>query len=184
MSLVARPAGNHPQKPVDDEIDDRATHPSHFDIWSKRFGGFTLDVAAAAHNTKCERYFTREDNGLDQPWAGERVWMNPPYSDIEPWMVKAWEEWPRTRGIVALLPANRTEQTWWQRHIEPRRDRAGSPLTIEFLPGRLRFLKPGQNLVGPNQRPPFGCLLAIWADPAPSAPVPRPVGLFGAGGEW
>ncbi len=59
-----------------------------------------------------------------------------------------------------LLPANRTEQGWWQRHIEPYR-RVGS-LTVEFLPGRMRFLKPGQSEIKPNERPPFGCCLVIW----------------------
>ena len=64
--------------------------------------------------------------------------------------------------IVLLLPANRTEQGWWQRQIEPMRDRALSPLVTEFLPGRLRFLKPGQTVIGPNERPPFGIVLCIW----------------------
>lgn len=61
-----------------------------------------------------------------------------------------------------LLPANRTEQSWWQLMVEPFRDRADSPLSTEFLKGRIRFLKPGQTAVGPNQRPPFGCVLLIW----------------------
>lgn len=46
-------------------------------------------------------------------------------------------------------------------------DRAGSPLRIEFLPGRLRFVKPGQAHIGPNERPPFGCCLAIWERTGP-----------------
>lgn len=64
--------------------------------------------------------------------------------------------------IVMLLPANRTEQTWWQRGIEPFANKIGSVLTTEFLPGRLRFLKAGQKSIGPNERPPFGCVLCIW----------------------
>ena len=95
--------------------------------------------------------------------GGERVWCNPPYSKIEPWVAKANAE--TVAGcplVVMLLPANRCEQGWWQRHIEPTRDRAGSRLTTEFLPGRLRFLRPGQTEIRPNERPPFGCVLAIW----------------------
>lgn len=61
-----------------------------------------------------------------------------------------------------LLPANRTEQQWWQLMVEPFRDRPGSPLSTRFLPGRMRFLRRGQTAVGPNERPPFGCLLLIW----------------------
>lgn len=166
MTLLGFRAKNHPQQtyphgPVDD-VDDRATMPVHFMEWQERFGEFTLDVAAAAHNTKCERYFNREADGLRQSWAGEHVWCNPPYSAIEPWVRKAWEEAPGTTGIVMLLPANRTEQKWWQRLVEPHRDRPGSGLRVEFLPGRMRFIKAGALDVGPNERPPFGVCLLIW----------------------
>lgn len=53
---------------------------------------FTLDVAASLENAKCPKYFTEADNGLVQIWAPERCWMNPPYSEIEPWTRKAVEE--------------------------------------------------------------------------------------------
>lgn len=167
MSLLGMRARNHPQQllPVGDAhdgVDDRATHPRHFESFVDRFGEFTIDVAAAAHNTKCERYYDRDTNGLRQSWAGELVWCNPPYSAIEPWVIKAWHEAPRTRGIVMLLPANRTEQKWWQRHVEPHRDRVGGGLTVEFLPGRMRFIKGGELDTNPNDRPPFGCCLLIW----------------------
>lgn len=149
MALSGFQAKNHPQQtsrrwPDDvDAVDDRATHPLDFAEFSDRHGPFTLDVAAAVHNTKCDRYFTREQDGTAQDWAGERVWCNPPYSDIAPWIRKAWDCWTSTLGVTMLLPANRTEQSWWQLLVEPYRDRPGSPLTVEFLPGRMRFLKPG-----------------------------------------
>ena len=41
--------------------------------------GFTLDVCATQENAKCERFFTKEQDGLVQSWKGERVWCNPPY---------------------------------------------------------------------------------------------------------
>ena len=63
-----------------------------------------------------------------------------------------------------LLPANRPEQPWWQTWVEPYRDRPGSPLTVRFLPGRLRFIKPGATEIKPNERPPFGCCLLIWTE--------------------
>lgn len=168
MSLVGFKAQNHPQQQRKDNVDDRATTPELFGELSQRFGGFTIDVAAAAHNTKCERFYSIEDDGLQQSWEGERVWCNPPYSGIRPWVQKAWDSWTfyehrRPELIVMLLPANRTEQGWWQDLVEPYRDDPnGTALRVEFLRGRLRFIKPGATEVGPNERPPFGCCLLIW----------------------
>lgn len=170
MSLVGFKATNHRQqvgkRGRDELTDDRGTDPQWFEAISQRFGGFTLDVAAASHNTKCERYYTREDDGLSKPWVG-RIWCNPPYSDCGAWVKKAWDEWTHPMGrpdlIVMLLPANRVEQAWWQTHVEPYRDRPDSPLRVEFLPGRMRFNRPGA-VIGPKgDRPPFGCCLLIWS---------------------
>lgn len=164
MSFIAR---NHPQQvgargPLD-EVDDRGTPLDVFEPIALRFGGFTVDAAAAPHNAKCERFWTCADDGLTQNWAGERVWCNPPYSDLMAWTSKALFEAYRAELIVMLLPANRTEQAWWQDNIEPFRDgrHERGPRT-EFWRGRTRFIKPGQTEIKPNERPPFGCLLAIW----------------------
>lgn len=126
------------------------------------FGPFDLDAAAAPHNARCDRFCTEESSGLDADWGGQAVWCNPPYSDIRPWVAKAWDEASHARLIVMLLPANRTEQSWWQDLVEPFRDREGSPLRTQFLRGRLRFLAAGETDVPPNSRPPFGCVLLVW----------------------
>ena len=171
MTLARFRAENHPQqvraRGAYDIRDDRATDPAVFDILHRKFA-FTIDVAASATNAKLERFFTREQDGLTQPWAGERVWCNPPYSDLAPWVTKAWLE-DEAELIVMLLPANRTEQQWWQQLVEPYRDR-NERFTCEFLPGRLRFIRHDRERIGPNERPPFGCCLLIWqrgADPRP-----------------
>lgn len=164
MSLVGFPAKNHRQQTRKrgalDQVDDRGTPPELFDPLHARFR-FTLDVAAAAHNAKCPRWWGIEADGLTQPWRG-RVWCNPPYSNLDAWCAKAWHEWDEGNAeiIVMLLPANRTEQEWWQDLIEPAR-RAGL-IDVEFLRRRQRFIMPGQTEVLPNQRPPFGVCLAIW----------------------
>jgi phage N-6-adenine-methyltransferase len=158
---------NHPGQvarrgSVDDEVDDRSTPDDLFGPLHDRFS-FTIDVAAAAHNAKLSRYWTRDDNGLEQSWADERVWCNPPYSALEPWARKAWAERDWCPLVVMLLPANRTEQGWWQRHIEPYRDRRRWNLRTEFLPGRPSFgPPPGRVATGPGKRPLFGLVLAIW----------------------
>lgn len=177
MSLVGFKAENHTQQvgkrgPRDD-VDDRGTDPAYFDQLDQRFG-FTVDVAAAEHNAKCERWYGLDDDGLAQSWADEVVWCNPPYSNIRPWVAKAWHEWRGLDGvsgssgtrppkkIVMLLPANRVEQAWWQDLIEPFRDQPDMPLRVEFLRGRMRFDRPSA-VIGPKgDRPPFGCCLVIW----------------------
>jgi phage N-6-adenine-methyltransferase len=162
--LLGFKAQNHPQQTylagVKNEVDDRALPEADFEKLNLRFG-FTIDAAAATHNRKLERFYSIENSGLLASWAGERVYCNPPFSNIRPWIEKAWLE-TDCPLIVMLLPANRTEQTWWQALVEPTRDRPGSPLRVEFLPGRMRFLNPGETGVKPNSRPPFGCCLLIW----------------------
>lgn len=77
-----------------------------------------------------------------------------------------------TLGIVMLLPANRVEQKWWQEHVEPYRDRPDGRLRVRFLPGRMRFERPGA-VVGPKgDRPPFGCCLLIFTPRPEWTPVP------------
>lgn len=95
MSLVGRPAENHPQqvgrRGALDKVDDRRTPRSLFDPLNEEFE-FTLDVAASAENALTDRYYDLEVNGLAQSWGGERVWCNPPYSDLRPWVEKAQRE--------------------------------------------------------------------------------------------
>ena len=162
--MIGFRAKNHPQQTKyagsNRHMDDRALTPERFAELHQRFR-FTVDVAASAHNAKLPRYYSEDRSGLTSSWAGERVYCNPPYSDVQPWLTKAWQE-TDAEVIVMLLPANRTEQAWWQLYIENRRDQPGSPLRVEFLSGRIRFLKKGQEKIGPNERPPFGCCLCIW----------------------
>jgi phage N-6-adenine-methyltransferase len=171
MSIAGFKSQNHPQQTgkrgAVDAVDDRGTDQAFFAALEDRLGGFTLDVAAAPHNAKCPHFFTAEDDGLAQSWSG-RVWCNPPYSDIRPWVQKAWDEWDRVGGprrIVMLLPANRVEQGWWQDLVEPYRDKPDSALRVEFLRGRMRFDRPGWTKPAKGDRPPFGCCLLIWSAP-------------------
>lgn len=169
MSFVGFRSNNHPQQVARrgalDDVDDRRT-PLEVIDWAVEILGrpFDLDVAASAENAKAARFYTAADDGLQQAWPGV-VWCNPPYSDISPWVRKAWDEFDagRATSIAMLLPANRTEQKWWQEHIEPRRDQPGACLSVYFLAGRLRFGHPeGWQVPVKGNRPPFGCCLLVW----------------------
>jgi len=177
MAFVAR---THPQQGYNEQVDDRATTWEDFTPLHERYR-FTVDVAASERNTKLPRFYTRADDGLAQSWASERVWCNPPFSSIRPWVEKAWAETVADL-VVMILPANRTEQGWWQELIEPRRDQGGR-LATRFYPGRWQFVPFDDDVIRPNSRPPFGIVVAVWgADPPPpqSLTIPQALPMLSA----
>lgn len=156
---------NHPQqvrkRGARDTVDERITPPAIFNPLQAEFG-FNLDAAANEANRKCPEYFDLGGNGLAHSWTACRVWCNPPYSDIRPWVEKAWAEHHAGCALIAmLLPANRTEQAWWQDLIEPHRDGRG-PLETRFYRRRFNFGIPGNEAGKFHSSPPFGCVLVIW----------------------
>ncbi|MGH7634415.1 MAG: DNA N-6-adenine-methyltransferase [Gemmatimonadaceae bacterium] len=162
MSLVGFSARNHPQQKVRDFVDDRRTPLTLFGPLNERHQ-FTLDAAASAANALCPKFYDRDTDGLLWPWKGERVWCNPPFSRLEPWIAKAWREMREgCEVVVMLLPANRCEQRFWQTQIEPFRDNGvhdGIVLGVRFLAGRPRFAAP---VPRKGDHPPFGvCLLTF-----------------------
>lgn len=107
-------------------------------------------------------------DGLAHEWHG-LVWCNPPYSHIEPWVRKAIAEVEARRcTVLMLLPGNRTEQPWWQEHVEPARDGRQVAFTLEthFVPGRVAFGHPGNPSAVGTGSPPFTCVLLVFRPPA------------------
>lgn len=162
MSLVGYRAKNHPQqvsaRGADDGVDERITPDTIYNPLHATHK-FSLDAAASAGNAKCPKYFSIQNSGLDNSWAGEVVWCNPPYSDVGAWVAKAFNETQSgCPKVVLLLPANRCEQKWWQKYIEPFRETAR--VRTNFLPGRPRFGWPPGRVVPPKgDRPPFGLVV-------------------------
>lgn len=105
------------------------TPQEFFDRLNARYH-FELDVCATTENAKCERYFTKEQNGLKQEWTG-CCWMNPPYGkEIGDWMRKAYESMLEGATVVCLVPA-RTDTAWWHDYAMKGK--------ITFIRGRLKF---------------------------------------------
>ena len=101
------------------------------DQLAREFGPFDLDPAATAANAKAPRFYTRDQDGLSQPWAG-RIWLNPPYGrEIGAWMRRAAQAGAEGHLVVALVPARSTGTQWW---IEAA---GAASLPPRFLPGRL-----------------------------------------------
>lgn len=110
--------------------DEWATPQATFDALDAEFG-FTLDVCATKNNAKCARFFTREDDGLEQKWEGV-CWMNPPYGrEIGKWVAKAARTASEGHGTVVCLVPARTDTRWWHDYC--------MVATVRFIRGRLKF---------------------------------------------
>lgn len=119
---------------------------------------FQLDAAAAPHNALCRKFITAEQNTLETPWADYLnvpgyVWLNPPYSDITPFVKKAAAESANHIGTVMLVPAD-TSVGWFKEAIQTASE-------VRFITaGRLAFINPvtGKPVSGNNK----GSMLIIW----------------------
>jgi phage N-6-adenine-methyltransferase len=109
--------------------DEWATPMQFFRSLDAEFG-FTLDVCATNENAKCDRFYTREIDGLSQQWEGV-VWMNPPYGKtIGAWMERAYLASLAGATVVCLVPA-RTDTAWWHDYA--------AKGEVRFVRGRLSF---------------------------------------------
>lgn len=119
---------------------------------------FQLDAAAAPHNALCRKFITAEQNTLETPWTDYLnvpgyVWLNPPYSDITPFVKKAAAESANQIGTVMLVPAD-TSVGWFKEAIQTASE-------VRFITaGRLAFINPvtGKPVSGNNK----GSMLIIW----------------------
>ena len=93
--------------------DDRRTPPEVFEPLNRIFQ-FTLDPCTDSENhLGLSKFYTKEQDGLKQSWAGEKVFCNPPYSrgSIMPWEGKSYTE---TDAFTCLLVPNDSSTEWWQ----------------------------------------------------------------------
>ncbi len=120
-----------------------------------RGGRFDLDAAADPVNALCENYYTAEDNSLNKPWEGS-VFCNPPYKNIEPWIIKARTEVDiGNAGVVVLLLPARTGQRWFRM--------AKQDGDVKLIEGRVRFDPPHPD--APIGSPTEDSIVAIFEPP-------------------
>ncbi len=129
--------------------DDWETPSYLFDELNSEFH-FTLDPCCSFNNRKCEKYYTKNDNGLVQDWNGEVVFCNPPYGrNIKDWVKKAFEE--RFNSVIVMLLPARTDTSWFHDYIL-------GVAEIRFLRGRIKFLINGVA----RSDAPFPCMVVIY----------------------
>ena len=98
---------------------------------------FTLDPCCTKETAKCTKYYTKEENGLEQNWEGERVFVNPPFGrQIKSWVEKCYyEAQKKDTKVVMLIPA-RTDTEYFHNFIYN-----GKAKEIRFIKGRVTFLQ-------------------------------------------
>ena len=96
--------------------DEWATPQSFFEELNEEFH-FTLDPCANSENHKCDKWFNKEQNGLSADWGGDVVFCNPPYSEIEKWVAKAFYESRKDNTVVVLLIPARTDTKYFHNYI-------------------------------------------------------------------
>ena len=107
-----------------------ATPQKFFDELNMEFS-FTLDPCSTHENAKCEKHYTKEDDGLSKSWGGESVFCNPPYGRELPKWVKKCSDESKHATVVMLIPA-RTDTRWFHDYIYGKAE-------IRFIKGRLKF---------------------------------------------
>jgi ParB family chromosome partitioning protein len=123
------------------------TPPKYVELARDVLGAIDLDPAtheAAQAVIKAARYFTKTDDGLAQEWHG-RVWLNPPYSEIEDWVVKMLAE--RAVGRVTagiMLTHNYADTAWFQ-------DALAAVDAVCFKRRRVEFYKVDGTTANPTQ---------------------------------
>lgn len=130
------------------------TPPEVFEPLDREFN-FSIDVAATERTATCSQFFTKEDDGLIQPWSGQVVWCNPPYSNgqLKDWTGKAWTEiyCPNPAEVIVMLLPAFVDQGWFHDYVNGKAE-------LRFFRGRIRFLFNGER----QGQPRFASMLAIW----------------------
>jgi len=130
------------------QTDEWATPQYLFDELDKEFH-FDLDPASTDENCKCERHFTKADDGLKKSWGGCKVFCNPPYGrQIGKWVEKGYREAQHPDTLVVMLIPARTDTRWFHDYIWGKAE-------VRFIRGRIQFGESRQNA-------PFPSMIVIW----------------------
>ncbi|MHC1859264.1 phage N-6-adenine-methyltransferase, partial [Escherichia coli] len=102
----------------------------------------------------CDKFFTPEDNSLEQDWGNNIVWLNPPYSDLKTWLSKAVDAFNKGATVLILVPS-RTDTIAFQDYAAKVCD------CICFLKGRLKFGIPEEPDKKTDSAPFPSCLIVL-----------------------
>lgn len=139
---------------------DYGTPPEFLAAVKARLGiaEFAIDLAASVSNTVAPEYYDEASDSLTRSWVFPGVcWLNPPFSRLEPWTRKAFEQSRVGARIAMLVPAG-VGANWWKQRVH------GKAFVL-LLNGRLTF-------VGEKAPYPKDCALLLYGpDIAPGYDV-------------
>lgn len=97
-----------------DVVRDLWSTPSELVAWMEsEYGDYDIDAAASKENAVCEKFYSKETNCLKRWWGSNKhIWLNPPYSNITPFVKKAIEQMEHGNQIDILLPCD-TSTGWF-----------------------------------------------------------------------
>lgn len=97
-----------------DIVRDLWSTPSELVAWMEsEYGYYDIDAAASKENAVCEKFYSKETNCLKRWWGSNKhIWLNPPYSNITPFVKKAIEQMEHNNQIDILLPCD-TSTGWF-----------------------------------------------------------------------
>jgi ParB family chromosome partitioning protein len=122
------------------------TPPEYVEAAIKVLGIIDLDPASstiANKIIKAKKFYTNEDDGLQQKWEGN-IFLNPPYSqpEIKLFSEKVSDEYEKGEISQAIILVNNaTETAWFQRILSV-------SSAVCFVKSRIRFLDPEGNPKG------------------------------------
>lgn len=110
------------------------------------WGKFDFDPCCEHSTAKAEKYITPEiGDGLVDPWYGQRVWVNPPYSNQGAWLKRCADEAKIGRDVVALVMPS-FDTSYWRPNVW------NEASEIWMVEGRIAFEADGEPRPGGNVR--------------------------------
>ena len=97
---------------------ERVLGPVNAYYESQGLPGIMFDPATSEANpTGATRFLTKADNGLESAWESN-AFLNPPYGkEMKDWLFKMKDAAENHVTVMALLPASRWEQEYFQRCV-------------------------------------------------------------------
>jgi phage N-6-adenine-methyltransferase len=140
---------------------DWETPVSLFNKWTEKLALTPiLDTCATDETSKCERYYTVEDDALTKQW--HTPWfMNPPYESVEKWVEYAWKQFIKFKQDGMIVVFNKTDVKWFHKIVyDVDKLKLRKNVELYFEKGRIKFLEDGI----PSKHPsPHGIMIIVFS---------------------